>query len=268
MEKRDCFVNEEEIFLYLDKELDINRAELLDRHLKTCHSCDLRFQIYSQLKAMTRARVSIVKAPDSLRLKVQNQINSAIIKPHYNFWENIGVAFRGRPLIPIGAIAVLVILLFGAVSLIPHRGNTMPLVTAMVHEHYEYMKGFEGSDGIKSCDADQIAEWVSSHSGVTMGLKSCKKPLALVGACALDEDEYQATCIFLEEDAKRVTLFLLKDQPKDIYGPKTLDVNSTEMLYGRCTDMNYVAWQEQGIFYILVGDLPEQSLLDLADNIT
>ncbi len=74
MNERDCFVNEEELYLYLDRELDAGRAAILDDHLVTCRDCAARYGVVSKLKSILRESRDAVQAPPGLRDRILSGI--------------------------------------------------------------------------------------------------------------------------------------------------------------------------------------------------
>jgi hypothetical protein len=57
---------------------------------------------------------------------------------------------------------------------------------------------------------------------------------------------------------------MIKDKEESLYGPQKVDLENVSMFCGKCTGMNYVLWQGQKMVCVLVGDLPQESLVDLA----
>lgn len=265
MNQRDCFANEEELNVYLDGELTGRRREDLDRHLLSCRDCTLRYEISLRLKNLVRESCLNEQAPAFLRNRILEGIRRED-EPAAGFWSYLIGLFRHRPLLPAGAAAVMVFLLFLAIFSRPAHRNTMPLVTEMVHEHYEYLEE-PGKNGIESDDPAQISRWLSANAGSEYAVLSISKLPSLKVACVLDEDDETIGYVGFDYLDKRLSLFLVDEPGNELFGPEKFEVHDVSVYCGNCTGMNYALWQDGNITCILVGDVPEESMMDLAGQI-
>jgi mycothiol system anti-sigma-R factor len=262
--KRDCFVNEEELFLYLDRELDPGRTAILKDHLVECGDCAARFGAVSKLKGILRESCDSVKAPSWLRDRVLRGL-AADVPVSGGFWEQMRNLLRNRPLLPVGAAGFLVVafllLIFSRAS---HR-TTMPFVTDMVHEHYEYMEEPEKL-GILSSDPQEVVQWltVNSNLGVTLPSDSLLPPPG--GACVLEHKGKTIGYVFFDLEDKRVSLFMASGQGEELFGPTIMQHKDISVYCGNCTGINYALWKTNDLVYVLIGDIPEDDLVTLAER--
>lgn len=64
----------EQLFDYLDRELDNDVSERIDRHLERCRDCFTRAEFEKRLRAKVNEAVA-VEAPDSLRRKIRRVLD-------------------------------------------------------------------------------------------------------------------------------------------------------------------------------------------------
>jgi len=263
MEQRECFTDEEEINLYLDGELEGDRESRLKSHLLTCRMCSSRYEIVLNLKSALKRSCENTSAPPWLRQKILNAIRREKPVIAGFFWESLKSLFSGRPLVPIGIAAMLIVILASALFYGRPRSGNMPFIRELVHDHYEYME--EAANlGIESGDPVEISEWVFANAGMNVRLPSTSKSLVPGGACVLQENEETIGYVYFNNDDKRISLFMLEDKYDGLFGQKTMKFENISMYCGHCTGMNYVLWESNDVVCVLVGDLPESSLVGLA----
>ena len=143
----------------------------------------------------------------------------------------------------------------------------MKLVNEMVHEHNEYIAGFESDNGIQSADPQEVVQWIAVNSDMKINLARCDKSPSLVGACEIEEDGRNITCLFFDRGEKRISLFMLHSGAGAMPEAKTMKVKDKSVYFGSCTGNNYILWSDGGVVSILVSRLPENSLIDMAENL-
>lgn len=74
----DCSEVLAQVWLYLDKECDCERRELLAEHLDECGPCLEQYGLEEQLKALLARKCGGEYAPDTLRRRLQDSIREAI----------------------------------------------------------------------------------------------------------------------------------------------------------------------------------------------
>ncbi len=263
MNQRDCFINEDELNEYLDRELNESRKLDLDNHLRDCSDCSARFEIADRLKTMIEHSKDQVESPAWLKTRILAEIDSQSRARAGGFWEYLTGVFRSRPFIPVTAASALVIVFaFAIFSKSPQIG-TMPFVTAMVKEHYEYLDG--SNDGIRSSDPGEIANWISSNTGFDIALSADQRIPPPNGACVIKKSGETIGYVSFDYLEKKVSLFMLSEKEDELFGQRKMNLGDISIYCGKCTGMNYVLWQSGDIVCVLVGDIPQESLVNLAD---
>jgi hypothetical protein len=77
MNSRECFVNEEELSLYLDGEIFGARGNALDMHIINCPRCSNRLLVWRLIKSLVRASFPSVAAPANLKHRIVLLLASA-----------------------------------------------------------------------------------------------------------------------------------------------------------------------------------------------
>lgn len=67
MECLDCVQTTARLHLYIDRELTIDEAEIVQQHLASCPKCKCRFHFDMGLKRLIHERCTIAHAPEDLR---------------------------------------------------------------------------------------------------------------------------------------------------------------------------------------------------------
>ena len=266
MDNRDCFIGEEELNIYLDGELGVSRKEALDQHLKSCRICSLRYEIASELKSKLRVAASADRAPDWLKYRIKARLEEGSRLGTSGFWGFLMHLLGTRPLIPVGAAGVLVIAFLMAIFISPTRNETAPLVTDMVQEHYEYLEG-PPPDGIMSDNLHEINQWIATNAGIDFALSSERGLPSLRGACAILDHEDTIGWVGFNYLEKKVSLFMTKGRKEELFGQRNRSLHDFLVYSGEYTDVSYALWHHEGITCVLVGDLPEERLIELADLI-
>ena len=263
MGQRECFVSEEELYLYVDGELGIDRKAELASHLNLCGECAARYGIAAKLKATVKESCSSASAPSWLHNRILSLIEEEASIKDTGFWEFLKNIMSRKPLIPVGAAGLLVIVFMVALfSNAPSHGN-MPFVSWLIGEHNEYQADLENFD-IRSSDPDEITHWLTANTGMRIAIPSDTGTLSPGGACVLKKDGEDTGYVFFDYSDKRISMFMLKDKHEKLFGQREMTVKNVSMYCGSCTGMNYVLWKRNDIVCVLVGDIPEDSLTRLA----
>jgi mycothiol system anti-sigma-R factor len=266
MEPRDCFIDEEELNLFIDNELSPERKLELNQHLYSCAECEHRYEIASGLKAVLKESSATVIAPAWLRERILEQINNEATAKKSRFWDYL-VGITGRkPFAPVVAAGSLVAVLMLFVFMgNPFSNGNMPFIHSLVEEHYEYIEN-PLNLGIKSNDITQISSWLTSESGMDISLPSDDNMPVPGGACVLEEDGETIGYVFFDQSDKRVSLFMFPDTKDKLFGQRDMSIDNISLHCGKCTGMNYVLWKNKDLICVLVSDMPEKSLVLLAEQ--
>lgn len=263
MDQRYCFSGDDELSEYLDGVIGEKRGSELQGHLDDCPDCFRRFHVARGLKALLSESRSGVAAPPWLKPRIISSIAAEPATGANGLWDYLTGAIRGRPAVPVIAVLALVVVLFAAVLYRAPHGSTMPLVAELVEEHYEYLNG-PGENGFLSKDIDEISGWMAVNAGFTIS-DFCQRELPSPNsACVIKEDGETIGYVGFDYQDQKVSLFLLKEDQGRLFGPRKTVLSGVDLYCGDCTGMNYVFWRGGEFMYVLVGKLPENSLVELA----
>jgi mycothiol system anti-sigma-R factor len=76
----DCNEVLAEVWLFLDRECDQGRRDLLRQHLDECHPCLAAYGIEEKLKELLARKCGGEQAPNGLRDRLRDQIRSAVLE--------------------------------------------------------------------------------------------------------------------------------------------------------------------------------------------
>jgi mycothiol system anti-sigma-R factor len=267
MTNLECFINEEELYLFLDSELSVTRKTALDNHLNICRDCSTRFLVVQNIRDAVRNSCRTLTAPESLKLKILRELLENSSASHQGLLEKIKLLMRGRPLVPIGIAFSLIVIFVSAIYMRPQSSpRAIKLVGTMVHEHNEYIENFNQGIGIKSADPAEITRWITDRGITTVSLPQ-NFDLPLYGACTINEMGRQITCLFFDQGDSRVTLFITADELIQMDGLNIQKTGDMLLYCGSSNDDNYIAWKDNGKFCVLVGKLPQTSLIKMAEEL-
>ena len=266
MPDQPCFVSDQEVELYLDRETDPARLRALDQHVRFCHRCSARYEVSSTIKGLVRTACKPLAAPAWLRQNITAELEAPDIGIGAGFWHRMKNAIYARPLIPVGAAALPVIVLLVAIFAISRNTRDSSFVSAMIREHDEYQENLESGLGIKSHDPVEITNWVSANSGMSLSSKSFEGIPEPEGACAIDESGQRITGVFFAQGKSRVSLFMAKDVSQILNGQEARRVKDTTFHMGRQNEKNYICWRCRNGVNILVSEMSADSLFKIAEN--
>ena len=76
----DCHDVLNEVFLYLDGEIDSDRRRLIRDHLDECSPCLRQFGIEQEVKLLVARRCGGERAPEALRVSVMARLRTARVE--------------------------------------------------------------------------------------------------------------------------------------------------------------------------------------------
>jgi mycothiol system anti-sigma-R factor len=266
MRQGDCFFDDAELNLYLDSELGSERKASLNTHVVKCPVCARRFEVPRNLKIRIKDICGKTRAPETLRESTIKALENSRATIFSGFWDGIRNVFNGRPLIPVSLAAALVIIFCGALFLKSESSRGESLVSSMIHEHNEYLENIDAVNKIVSSDGPEIERWIVANSGITLKLTS-DKGFSPCAACTITEDGRKITCLFFGGGPNRISCFMVPGNISEIGTPGAHKIRDINLCCGKDTGDNYIAWSSGQTVFILVSQLPEATLLSLAENL-
>jgi anti-sigma factor RsiW len=266
MRQSDCFFNDAELNAYLDSELARERQASLDTHLIRCPVCTRRFEVPRYLKIRIQDICRSTRAPERLRAAAIQAVEQSRDPLFTNLLEKIRIVLNGRPLVPVTLATAPVIVFCGMLffKTISQPGNM--LLTAMVHEHNEYIEKIDADNKIVSSDGEAIERWVQTNSGIAVKLPR-NNGFVPCGACTTDEDGRNITCLFWGDGVSRISCFITPGSLSELGDPGPHKIKDIPVCCGKNTDINYVAWSQGEYLYIMISKLPEDALVNIAQNL-
>ncbi len=267
MKNLDCFVNDGELFLYLDGEINADRKRAIEGHLSACPDCAQKLEIEQHIKSSIHDNCANSKAPVALREKIISSLYDNSLEFEQGFWYRIRILMAGKPLVPIAAVAVLMIIFFGAVMFRPAVPGSVALINGAIQEHYEHVQS-PSTLGIISDSLAEVLQWLSSKTGKQVKIPNHPLMTNVVGACTENGPHGNISCVFFDYDTRRISFIISTDSFEDIPGYESKIMNNVEFHHGNNTGINFVTWKKNEMSHILVGNFSPDTLMELAGQMS
>jgi anti-sigma factor (TIGR02949 family) len=236
---------------YVDRELDGERTEAVERHLRDCASCAARVQAERDLKQALRARVRAGPAPAGLSGQILRRLHREQAR---------GLRPRRRLLVVTSAVGVLAVVL--GVSLW-NRAHPPRLVSELVDDHIRYLVSAVPAE---PGTADPVAaeRWLEEQLNLAVPVpRFAADGPRLIGARRCYVLDRQVALLFYEDRKERLSLFVMDDRGLDLDGLTRVDVPEAECAMESFKGYHIVGWKHSGLLFALVGRGPDDELIEL-----
>ena len=232
---------------YRDKALDRQRTEQISTHLQHCSDCrkqlDHDAMIEAELKSLASTWVVSENLWSRIKTSVSNESRAAGSSPSHRRW----------------VAAAMFLFAFGfMVYLLPglnHETQSNSVARALVSEFHTFVISKRTLDYTHD-QPNEIRRWFSSKVDfrVPLPIKASEMDLSGGRLCNMFEQRV-VSYMYRYEDAW-VSLYI-----------KKLSNDVSEQVMGSelaLSGYGYIDWQDQGLHYSLVGDIPSSKLRSIA----
>lgn len=228
---------------FLDDELDAEQCLLMEVHISHCEPCQRELSCEGELRLALRRASTRVVAPQSLRRKIQAEIETAGRRPS---------AFRNR--VPIAAAAALLLAFVGG---------------QMFDSSHDEFNGVTSSHARNLPMDVSGGDWQNVQSYLNTRLPfSVRKPnvedssaVALVGGRVTQVGNREAAYLRYRLPRGHVSIFVYQDQGGD---PSEVApgyrMGRPEVVMRQLKGLNIARWREGGLVYSVVSELPEREM--------
>lgn len=222
---------------------DLARAH---HHLEGCDTCQAFLRDMETLRHQVREAVQPVAAP----IEVRNRLYAAIARAR----TATPAPQARRSLWPAAAAAVAVLAAAGSWAVLDSRLSGGDPFADLAYEHSLALVG----DGIASADADSVSRWLSLRVPFAARVPSFENA-TLEGAHLCMSQCRQGVVMEYRVGAGMVSYYVM---PTDVTeGEITpLDELDTAVQSG----YHIASWREPGLLHVMVGNVPEPVITDLA----
>lgn len=243
----------EQLYAYDDGMLSAAEQRSVEQHLTTCPGCQARLERSAAVARALKHQLGKTRAPESLRrsilLRAKGIESQASVRS--------SPSRRGLALVSAG-VAALVLLFTIAIM----RWNAMPPLLPQLAEAHRLVVGEPGGIQMPS-DAVALNQWLDEQMHEHIDV-STPDGLTLVGA-RLDriDNRVAAHVQYREANGDVMSLFIWHEVLPLGHLPAR-HVDGSDFFVGTQNGENVALWQENGITYACVGEMPPEQLLDLA----
>jgi anti-sigma factor RsiW len=248
-------VTEEELHAYFDGELSPERRRAVEAYLET-HPRDAdRLESYrGHDMLIRRAYRTLVERPLSPRL-----LGAVTRRGRPRFrgrWQALAVAAAGLVLFVVGAASGW----YGHEVLAPAASRSESLVADAAAAHLIYTAEKRHPVEVPASEEAHLATWLGRRLAVPLRIPDLRESgYELVGGRLLPAGSGQPAAQVMYEDGagRRVTLYV-RATPGD---------EQTAFQFAREGDLSALYWRDRDVAWVLVGGLPRDQLLELANRV-
>lgn len=194
-----CQEIKENIYLYLDKELEDSKVQNFKQHLNLCPLCQMAVENEKGFDSLVRSHVVSEEAPYELREAVVAQLDSKSNRFGFPAW------LTGKPAMLTAVFSFIMVFVLAAGFL--KSQQTFPLYSEAVSNHLDYLKGGYPLE-IKSNDIDEVLAWFEGKLDFAV-----QKPhinlnkVKLIGARLVRIKDSKAAYFMFEKDGQTISAF-------------------------------------------------------------
>jgi anti-sigma factor RsiW len=250
MRKLGCEEAEPLLAAFEANELDGVTSLAVQEHLDECPLCQQRRRWNAEADASLRRLADTTPAASSgLRARI------------------LAIAQTERRVIPARfqyaalAVAAVIIALLGFASL---WHFSTPDAMAFVENHISTLAKSEPVE-LRTSDAVEAEQWLRARLPFAP-IVPRTPDYHLVGARLCEVNKAPVAFLLYERDGNRVSCFVTADSQTRLRGFDATAANRVRL--GTCDGQNIAAWDADHSGYLLVGDLPRESLVAFANHAT
>lgn len=226
-------------------EVTIEHSEAL-AHLRSCDDCQRLFEARASWVGEIKSRLPPVAAPNDLRQAV-----TEIARP-----RRAGLLSRRST--PVVAAAVLLSAL--AVGWLVSRANSQGFFRSICEDHAKYLTA---ESQLQATDPSQIENWFREKTDFGVRVPALETT-NLLGARLCFLRERKAALIFYRRSGRPVSMFQLNAKDVSLAGLDRSVIDGAP--FWRMSHKGYAlaAFEQRGVVFVLVSDLRETDLLQMA----
>ena len=245
---------------YRDDVLEPDRRQLLTEHLQECLSCNRVLQKSNDLETNIRAQSEQWKATDDLWRRIKSSVDSSSTSSV----DNLSTSVNSNRFWPryshAGAIAIVFSVVVAGIifsQLWPHtKGNKV--ATVLVSEFHTFVISQRELDFVEP-GALAIRQWFVDKLDFRPPMPFKPPGMQLAGARLCNMLDQRIASYMYQSDGVWVSLYIMKSMV-----PQAAQVSEQILMLN---GYGYIYWQNQGLHYSLVGDIPAQQLQRIAKTL-
>ena len=240
---------------YVDRELDVARAETVERHLASCPSCAARVQAELELKQALRSRVRVGPAPAGLSGQILRTLRREEAREgQQGRFSRQRLALAGA----VGQAAVAIGSRFWQAS------GPSRLTSELIDDHIRYLVSAVPAEA-GTADPRAAENWLEGQLNLAVPVPQFGSGgPRLLGARRCYVLDRQVALLFYDDAGSRLSLFAMDGQGLDLAGMSRVDMPETECAMESYKGYHIVGWKRSGLLFALVGRGPREALVQAA----
>ncbi len=247
----DCTSFRSDLDAFRDGLLSEERAQQLHQHILSCNSCRDEAKQADAIEAEVRNSAAQWLVPEGLWARIQNSA------------DNPGSANRHRghrkPLA--WAVAAMLVIVVGVIAFDidrqPEQAPIDSVASVLVNEFHTFAMSRRNLDYVGS-EPVAIRQWFGGKVDFRAPLPTKVSGLNLSGGRLCNMLDQRVASYMYQSDGAWVSLYIMKSE-------KGLDLGTDRHL--SVQGYGYIEWENEGLLYSLVGDIPIDRLHQIADSI-
>jgi anti-sigma factor RsiW len=260
---QDC---ERYLSAFLDDALDVKETLDVQAHLRFCASCADRAEAERTLRAFVRRHATVPPLPEEVKQRILHQATQAS-RPQ-RWWVRRDVGRHVRDFVTGVAAAALLLLMFSSI-LSPSRRDDM--VQKYVNEAsmtYGTYKTQHMPLEVESTDETVITQWVNSHMGAQLKVPCITDAATkLRGGRLCRLVDRKSAALMYQRNGVDIFLFAFKGDQIALPAERMVRTKDRVFYLQNAGGRPVAMWQHGGVTYSIVGDMPPDELLQVANTI-
>lgn len=226
-------------------EVTIEHSEALT-HLRSCDDCQRLFEARASWVGELKSQLSPLAAPSHLRQAVNE-----ITQPRR-------AGLLSRRAMQVAAAAVLPIAI--AAGWLASRANSQGFFRSICEDHAKYLSA---ESQLQSADPSQIENWFREKTDFGVRVPALETT-NLLGARLCFLRERKAALVFYQKSGRPVSMFQLNAKDVSLAGLDRSVIDGAPFWRMSYKGYALAAFEQRGVVFVLVSDLRETDLLQMA----
>jgi len=254
----DCRRIKENLYLFIDGELDEEMSLSVKKHILSCPLCNLELEREKKIDSLIRQSATKEEAPFALKEAILNKIEES---RKLRFSPQI--IFQSKPLL--ASILVVLLLTIAAVPAVVRRAEVFSVFSESVTSHIKFLQGALPVE-ITSEDSQVIKSWFQGKLGFAVSIPDLSpKGVNLVGARLCHLKGREVAYLIYEKNGHTLSAFLIDIKGIKVRRAKKIALDNRIFYIENQKGYQSILCIEKGgdIGCIFVSDLPEDELVKI-----
>ncbi len=235
---------------FLSEYPEIVNSELVEakRHIKECQDCKAFFEGDRAFGSMLRNTIRKDKAPEVFKSRIINTKKKKSLKGLY---QGLAIA------------ASILLLVVAGIYLFSIQKESPAIIGQIVNDHIQFLPSTNIQ--IISSNPEEIKRWFKGKVDFSVNIPDMRARLNGGRLCFLNKK--RQALLFYEHSGFPISLFIVDDvDPKKIDADKEVMVKGRKLFLLEDRGYNLLLWQDKGLTYTLVSELPMDEIKKLIMN--